>query len=263
MKAYIFFLAVFFLFQSAFAFGSRPKQIETKENKNTVTTNVLLTNKTFESAFKKVIEKNPEFNLKALEKAFKFLDENVDSLKKENLCLGKDNIRNKSKIRNLNCMVVADYTKSKKTPRLLIINPKNGDSELFYTAHGKGSHNKDEIETGHIAKKFSNKSGSNMTSLGFYLTDNLYNSSKSTFGPGPANGLKLDGLNCTNNNARKRYIVMHTADYVQPLSGDVEKIGNSEGCVTVPEMRKDVLEKCKGGALVYAYHSSIEDRSGE
>lgn len=215
---------------------------------------VHLKNIKFDKSLSKVLKINKKFSSSAIIKAFKFLDENTTGLKKEGLCLSKDNTRNRKKIRNQKCLVVVDYTKSKNTPRLLLINPQTGTSELFYTSHGKGSHNKDEIETGHVAKRFSNKSGSNMTSLGFYLTDNTYNSKKSTFGPGPGNGLKLDGLNCTNNNARMRYIVMHTADYVQPIDGDPSKVGNSEGCVTFPEHRRDVIQKCEGGALVYAYY---------
>lgn len=208
-----------------------------------------------QKSFNKILKERKSFSVDALTKAYKFLDKNTTKLKSEGLCFKKDNVRNRKVIRNQSCLVVADYTKSKKAPRLLVINPKTGESELFYTAHGKGSHNKNEIETGHRAKRFSNVSGSNMTSLGFYLTDNIYNSYKSTFGPGPSNGLKMDGINCSNNNARMRYIVMHTADYVQPMNGDPLKIGNSEGCVTLPEHRKDIIQKCKGGALVYAYYN--------
>ncbi len=240
------FVLFFFFLSDAHSFSKN------HENKTHFRNEVL--NKTY----LKVTSHHQDFSKKALMKAFTFLDQNYDSLKPDGLCLNKDNIRNRKKIRNKSCLVISDYTKSKTTPRLLLINPQNGESELFYTAHGKGSHNPNEIETGHIAKRFSNVSGSNMTSLGFYLTDNPYSSKKSTFGPGPFNGLKMDGLNCTNNNARMRYIVLHTADYVQPIEGDPKKIGNSEGCVTFPEMRKDVIQKCKGGALVYAFYDKEE-----
>ena len=157
------------------------------------------------------------------------------ALDKESLCLKADNKNNRIKIRNPKCLVVADYTKSKLERRLLVVDPTTGESELFYTAHGKGSNQPEERETGLKAIRFSNKSGSNMTSLGFYLTDNLYSSQKDTFGPGPENALKLDGLNCTNNNARMRYIVMHTAKYVPPKVSETPEVGNSEGCVTLPK----------------------------
>lgn len=209
-----------------------------------------------DDSYKKLMKERPNFSTKALFDAFVFFDRNKDEIQKTkgSICFKEDNKRNREKIRNLNCMVVADYSKSKKNPRLLYINPQTGKSELFYTAHGKGSHKKEEIETGTLAERFSNIEGSNMTSLGFYLTDHLYTSKKTTFGPGPHNGLKLDGINCSNNNARKRYIVMHTADYVPSLEVGSKDIGNSEGCVTFPEARKEILKKCQGGALVYAFY---------
>ncbi len=238
---------------SAYAFSSSPR--EKPSNLKISAERIPFKNQILVKSFQKVTSEQSSFSKKALSEAYKFLDKNYMNLQPEALCLSKDNVRNRKAIRNKSCLVIADYSKSKRVPRLLVINPQTGESELFFTAHGKGSHEKDKIKTGHMAKRFSNVEGSNMTSLGFYLTDNTYNSMKSTFGPGPRNGLKLDGLNCSNNQARKRYIVLHTADYVQPLNGDPKKMGNSAGCVTVPEHRKDVIQKCKGGALVYAYYN--------
>lgn len=205
----------------------------------------------------KVKKTHKSYDTLALQKALSYYRENKEALKKEGLCFSPDNKANRERIRNHSCLVVADYTKDKLKKRLLILNPETGESELFFTAHGKGSNEPDKRETGLQAVRFSNKNGSNMTSLGFYLTDHLYNSVKDTFGPGPKNGLKLDGLNCTNNNARKRYIVMHTAKYVPPKNSLKPEVGNSEGCVTLPKERKDILEKCKDGALVYAHGSSL------
>jgi hypothetical protein len=210
----------------------------------------------------KVKEKYKFYDTKALERALRFYRENLNGLKKDGLCLSDDNKKNRVKIRNTNCLVVADYTKTKLEKRLLVVNPSTGESELFYTAHGKGSNEPSKRETGLKAIRFSNKSGSNMTSLGFYLTDHLYNSQKDTFGPGPKNGLKLDGLNCSNNLARKRYIVMHTARYVPPKDSLKPEVGNSEGCVTLPKDRKDILQKCVDGALVYA-HSDLVSGNNE
>lgn len=207
----------------------------------------------FKKSIAKVTASRPDFNKKALKEAFIFLDENHLKLKTENTCLEKNNQRNREKIRNLSCMVVADYSKEKTKKRLLVINPTTGESEYFYTAHGKGSNPPKEKETALKAVRFSNKSGSLMTSLGFYLTDKLYNSQKSTFGPGPENGLRLDGLNCSNNKAKSRYIVMHTAKYVPPKTTVDANPGNSEGCVTLPKNRKDILKKCENGALVFAF----------
>lgn len=251
--ALIFFVfSIFTLNLHAFSSKSDKKMVKDPIQK-TKPQGQSLKNTNLNSSLKKVLFKHKSFSTKAVIKAFTFLDSNFEGLHPKSLCLSKDNIRNRKIIRNKKCLVIADYSKSKRVPRLLVINPLTGESELFFTAHGKGSHAKGSIDTGHMAKRFSNIEGSNMTSLGFYLTDNPYNSSKSTFGPGPRNGLKMDGLNCSNNNARKRYVVLHTADYVQPLNGDPNKMGNSAGCVTVPELRKDIIQKCSGGALVYAH----------
>jgi len=201
----------------------------------------------------KIKKAHKYYDTKALSIALKFLDQNKDSLKKESLCLSTNNKNNRLKIRNTNCLVVADYTLPKNKKRLLVYNLKDQTSELFYTAHGKGSNEPNKRETGLMPVRFSNTNGSNMTSLGFYLTDELYNSQKDTFGPGPRNGLRMDGLNCTNNKAKNRYIVMHTAQYVPAKDTDGTKVGNSEGCITLPKLRKDILEMCKGGALVYAH----------
>ncbi len=201
----------------------------------------------------KVLKTHKYYDTKSLEIALKFLDRNKIQLQKEGLCLSENNKNNRLKIRNTNCLVVADYTLPKNKKRLLVYNLKDKTSELFYTAHGKGSNEPEKRETGLMPVRFSNTNGSNMTSLGFYLTDQLYNSQKDTFGPGPKNGLRMDGLNCTNNKAKSRYIVMHTAQYVPPKNTDGSKVGNSEGCITLPKLRRDILEMCKDGALVYAH----------
>jgi len=232
------------------------KAVEVMQETQTKPIGYVFKNSEFRDSLDFVLKARQNFSVEALKDAFEFLDRYKDDVSlADNICFSGDNKKNRKNIRNQECLVVADYTKTKKTPRLLLINPKTGESELFFTAHGKGSHNADEIETGDVAKRFSNKSGSNMTSLGFYLTDFLYTSQKDTFGPGPRNGLKLDGINCSNSNAKMRYIVMHTADYVPSLQVGSKGIGNSEGCITFPEKRKDVLKKCSQGALVYAFYS--------
>jgi len=238
------------LFFFCLGFASK-KDAEIKTHVASVSQKLL--NKTEDPLVILVENAHKSYDTKPLKIALDYYKKNLKSFNSEGLCLNSDNKNNRKRIRNSNCLVVADYTKPKLTKRLLVLNPITGESELFYTAHGKGSNVPSKRETGLNAVRFSNTSGSNMTSLGFYLTDHLYNSQKDTFGPGPKNGLKLDGLNCTNNKARKRYIVMHTARYVPPKNSLEPKVGNSEGCVTLPKERKDILERCKDGALVYAH----------
>jgi len=242
-------LIISLFFVSLFSFSvSNKKDVEVLKDVKTLDVK--------DPIIEKVQKTHKSYDTLALKKALSFYRENISGLNHESLCLSDNNKNNRKRIRNTNCLVVADYTKSKLEKRLLVLNPTTGDSELFYTAHGKGSNEPTKRETGLKAIRFSNINGSNMTSLGYYLTDNLYRSYKDTFGPGPGNGLKLDGLNCTNNKARSRYIVMHTAKYVPPKNSLDPKVGNSEGCVTLPKDRKDILEQCKGGALVFAYGRS-------
>lgn len=192
--------------------------------------------------------KNPSINPNAVQRAFEFLIQNKDELKKEGLCLNKDNTANTKKIRNLNCLVIADYSKSKMEQRLHVFKFDENKIYSLYTAHGKGSN---EIEKAKMATKFSNISGSLQTSLGFYLTDHPYSSSKNTFGPGPNNGIKLDGLQCSNNNAKKRYVVMHTARYVPDTVTDESSIDYSEGCITFAPSQQKLMLSCANGALLY------------
>ena len=256
MKKHLSLLIIFYLSSCTYGAPSKNKGAQDPVEKVSQPAAYSFQSKTLEKSLDLVLEGQKGFSSEALKNAFEFFDKYKDDINQaDSICLSDDNKKNRKQIRNQNCLVVADYTKSKKKPRLLLIDPQNGESELFFTAHGKGSHKPGEIETGDLAERFSNQSGSNMTSLGFYLTDFLYTSKKDTFGPGPRNGLKLDGINCSNNNAKMRYIVMHTADYVPAILKGPQGIGNSEGCITFPEKRNDVLNKCKHGALVYAFYN--------
>lgn len=193
---------------------------------------------------------DPTINSRAVNAAFKFFMKNKDRMVPKDLCLSKDNKENRAKIRNRSCLIIADYTKSKLSQRLHILKLDENKIYNLYTAHGKGSNiNKDD----QMATKFSNTSGSLQTSLGFFLTAETYTSYKDTFGPGPNNGIKLDGLSCSNNKARSRYVVLHTAKYVREEAKENSDIGYSEGCVTVAPSYKEVILSCANGTLVYAH----------
>lgn len=145
---------------------------------------------------------------------------------------------NLSKIKNQNYIVVIDFKQHSSKKRFYLINMQSGDVEPYLTAHGKNS---DPDHDGY-ATKFSNTSGSNMSSIGFYLTAETY------YGD---NGysLRLDGLSSTNSKARPRAIVIHGASYVREAS----LIGRSYGCPAL-EVRyaADVINTIKGGTLIYA-----------
>ncbi len=147
-------------------------------------------------------------------------------------------IKNQMIITNKQYMVVIDYKQHNSIKRFHVINMETGFVESYLTAHGKNS---DPAHTGY-ATRFSNRTDSMMTSLGFFLTRETYHGERGF-------SLKLDGLSSTNSNARSRGVVIHGAEYVFPA----DKIGRSYGCPAL-ELRyyREIIEKIKEGALVFA-----------
>ncbi|WII72508.1 murein L,D-transpeptidase catalytic domain family protein [Bdellovibrio sp. 22V] len=147
--------------------------------------------------------------------------------------------QNKSRIKNQKYVSVIDFSRSSKAARFHIIDMKTGKVWSIHVAHGKGS---DSNHDGY-AEKFSNRSGSKASSLGYYLTGSTYQGSNGY-------SLKLDGLSSTNSNARGRAVVIHGASYVREKS---VKQGRSWGCPAVAmELRTKVINMLKGGSLIYA-----------
>lgn len=153
--------------------------------------------------------------------------------------------KNKAKFANTQYVSVINFGQSSKEKRFYIINMSNGSVWALRTAHGKGS---DSNHDG-FAEKFSNVSGSNASSLGFYKAAETYYGSHGL-------SLRLDGLSTTNSNARARAIVIHGADYVQETSVIQ---GRSWGCPAVAQVNRDaVIKYLKGGSLIYA----VVDKGG-
>src|SRR3569833_2933830 len=109
-----------------------------------------------------------------------------------------------------------------------------------WVAHGQGS----GIDT---ANSISNTDNSHQSSLGFYLTDDVY------FGK-HGRSLHLDGLDeGFNTAARSREIVVHAADYVsQSFIDQNGRIGRSWGCPAVsPEVAGEVIDDIKGKTVLF------------
>jgi hypothetical protein len=135
-------------------------------------------------------------------------------------------------------MSIVDYSLSSKFPRLFVVNMMTGDVQSLHVAHGKGS---DPNADGRL-DQFSNVEGSNASSRGFYLTNETYAGLHGL-------SLKLDGLSSTNSLARRRYLVLHSADYV--VEAPVVQ-GRSWGCLAVAvEMGPKLIEWIKNGSLIY------------
>jgi len=123
----------------------------------------------------------------------------------------------------------------------------------FTVAHGRGSlRPRDGVPT-----RFSNRSGSNQSSLGLYLAQETY-----TFGGTSGGrlyrsvGLRLRGESgAFNDAARARGIVIHGAPYVTR-----EQAGRSEGCPAMePARARRLLPALAGGGVVFIY-SPNDDR---
>ena len=108
-------------------------------------------------------------------------------------------------------------------------------------AHGRGSGDL-------LASRFGNETQSHRSSLGVFRTAETY------FG---AHGysLRLDGLDKgVNDQARKRDIVFHAADYATERFGrEHGRLGRSFGCPALaPEVARAVIDEIRGGSIVVA-----------
>lgn len=149
-------------------------------------------------------------------------------------------------------IVVVDYTQPSYSRRMLVIEKNTGTRTAYRVAHGKNSGTL-------YARTFSNKPGSNMSSLGLYKTGKVYRGEHGL-------AIRLHGLDSLHNgNAHARDIVLHAAWYVSlPVVAENlltlrgPRIGRSNGCfVVAPRVVDDVIGKLSQGAFIYAY---AEDR---
>ena len=142
-------------------------------------------------------------------------------------------------------LTIIDFDLSSVEKRLWILN-MDTQKVVFndLVSHGKNTGVK-------FAEKFSNQVNSHQSSLGFYLTGETY------YGK---NGLSLfiDGLEKNfNSNARKRYVVIHGADYAEPsFVKRVGRLGRSYGCPAVPNsIARNLMDTIKGKSVLYIHKS--------
>jgi hypothetical protein len=149
---------------------------------------------------------------------------------------------NKTKLDNDGHLAVVDFSKHSGKKRFFVVDINTGAVSSYVVAHGSGS---DPNNTG-IPTRFSNTPNSNMSSLGYYVTAEVYDGKH-------GRSLRMDGVSNTNSNVRARAVVIHGASYVNEGSA---KQGRSWGCFALPENEKDhVIDIMQGGALIYAGQS--------
>jgi hypothetical protein len=165
----------------------------------------------------------------------------------EQAYIGFLNLKNSNKIsEEASVLSIADFDKSSKTKRLWIVD-LNKDSLLLNTwvSHGRGSGNE-------MATKFSNINNSYQSSLGFYVTGEVYHGKH-------GRSLRLDGMDKGfNDNARSRAIVLHGAQYVSSQAiKSLNRLGLSHGCPAVPlELTDQIIDLIKEKTVLYIYANS-------
>ena len=150
-------------------------------------------------------------------------------------------------LKNDSLITIIDFSKASTEKRLFILDLKNKKIvKKTLVAHG--------MRSGlNIAEEFSNKRHSNKSSLGLYITNETY-SGKHGY------SLRLDGKSVgLNNNARKRAIVIHGANYVsEKFIKRNDRIGRSFGCPAVSEDEsEEIINLIKEGSCLFIYHPSI------
>ena len=158
---------------------------------------------------------------------------------------GLKKLETNHKLHNPNIVTIADYSQSSNKKRLYVIDLKN-QKLLFntYVAHGRNTGNE-------YAKSFSNVEGSLKSSLGFYITENQIVGSHTGF------ALMIQGVEKGfNDNAAKREIIIHSADYVtENFIRKNGRLGRSLGCPTLPpDLNKPIIETIKDGTCLFIYN---------
>jgi hypothetical protein len=159
---------------------------------------------------------------------------------------GYTELKSKLKPEKSHILTLIDYTRPSIEKRLYVLDLKS--KRILHNslvAHGMNS-------GANIATKFSNKSGSLQSSLGFYTTGNTYHGKHGY-------SLKLTGVESgINDNAFKRAIVIHGANYAtEQFIKKNGRLGRSWGCPALPpHLSKSVIDTIKDGSFLFIYHDN-------
>ncbi len=141
-------------------------------------------------------------------------------------------------------IAIADFSKPSNQQRFYIIDLTSKQIVLqTWVAHGKNSGD-------NFVTQFSNKMSSHMSSKGFFLIEESFES------PKHGTSFALNGLEKgINDKAREREIIMHGANYVsEEFIEENGRCGRSYGC---PALSKEDMQKAlqllKPGSLLYIH----------
>jgi hypothetical protein len=168
----------------------------------------------------------------------------------ERACVGYLTLRQAGKISQPGILAVADMDLPSSEQRLWVLDLRKAEVlHRSHVAHGRGS--------GHLrARRFSNVMKSACTALGFYRTQDTY---------GGKHGLsrRLRGLDAgQNDNALRRYVVLHAADYVsQQHLQRHGQAGNSRGCPALPpDQYRAIIRTVGEGGCLYLSGPGLESK---
>jgi hypothetical protein len=143
-------------------------------------------------------------------------------------------------------LTLIDFSLSSNLKRLWVID-LTSNTILFQSLVAHGRNTGEEF-----ASAFSNVNSSFKSSLGFYVTGEVYQGKHGA-------SLRLDGLEKgVNDNARQRAVVMHGADYVsESFIRNNKRLGRSLGCPAIPvELTDDIIQTIKDKSCLFIYHPS-------
>ena len=159
--------------------------------------------------------------------------------------MGYLNLKNAGLLSDKPLLSIVEFDRPSTKKRFWLIDLKKRKVlKNTYVSHGKNSGE-------NLAKQFSNVDDSNMSSLGFYVTEDTY------FGKHGLS-LKLNGMDeAYNSNAKLRNIVMHGAEYVgEDFIRQQGRLGRSEGCPALPMgEHMEVIEQVRDRTVLYLHAS--------
>jgi hypothetical protein len=150
----------------------------------------------------------------------------------------------KDMVSKKNILAFIDYSLSSNVKRMWVVDLRQ--MKLMFhelVAHGRNSGNE-------YARKFSNVHSSFQTSLGFYITGEIYDGKHNT-------SIKMNGMEYKyNSKAFDRGIVIHGADYVsEKYIENNQRLGRSLGCPAVSEnVIQDLASVISDGVCLFAYY---------
>lgn len=151
----------------------------------------------------------------------------------------------KGQVENSDILTICDFSQPSSKKRLYILDISNMKVLVnTYVAHGKNSGLR-------YAERFSNRIESLQSSLGFYVTKNTYIGKHGL-------SLRLSGKDKGfNDNAERRAVVVHGANYIGPNRASAPYQGRSFGCPAVPQaISSRVINLIKDGTCLFVYHPS-------